>query len=66
MSGETALRLALLCLKDPMTRKTLTPFLMCAALLLSGCGIKGNLETPPPIWGEKSGTTKPVDPDTDS
>ena len=49
-----------------MTRKNLTPFLLCAALLLSACGIKGSLETPPPIWGDKSDAAKPVDPDTDS
>lgn len=52
--------------KNNATRKSLTPFLICAALLLSACGIKGGLETPPPIWGEKSGTAEPVDPaDTD-
>lgn len=64
MSGETALRLAKLCLKDPMTRKQLTPILLAAALLLSACGIKGGLDTPPPIWGEKTDTAKPVDPDS--
>ena len=66
MSGETALRPAPLCLKGPMTRKNLMPFLLAAAFLLSACGIKGGLETPPPIWGEKSDTAKPVDSDTDS
>jgi len=47
-------------------RKDTTPLLLAAALLLSACGIKGDLETPPPIWGEKSETAQPVKPDSDS
>ncbi|MGB0907645.1 MAG: LPS translocon maturation chaperone LptM [Maricaulaceae bacterium] len=41
--------------------------LILAASFLSGCGIKGELETPPPIWGSKK-DSKPVPPaqtDTD-
>jgi len=26
----------------------------CSAALLSGCGIKGSLKTPPPVFGEKT------------
>jgi len=48
-----------------MTHKRLLPFAITAALLLSACGIKGELETPPPIWGEKSETAQPISPDTD-
>ncbi len=32
--------------------------LICLALIsafaLSACGVKGDLETPPPMWGDKS------------
>ena len=28
--------------------------LAAAAALLAGCGLKGDLETPPPLWGDKS------------
>jgi predicted small lipoprotein YifL len=27
--------------------------LAVAAALLAGCGLKGDLETPPPLWGDK-------------
>lgn len=38
--------------------------LICIALatsFLSACGIKGELDTPPPIWGKKD-NAKPVQP----
>jgi len=44
----------------PMTRQNALRALMpaclaaLAALVLSGCGVRGGLERPPPIWGEDS------------
>lgn len=63
LSRETALRCGSAALKGVMTQKYLLPLAMTAALLLSACGIKGDLETPPPIWGDKSSTDQPVSPD---
>ncbi|PHQ66787.1 MAG: argininosuccinate lyase [Robiginitomaculum sp.] len=38
---------------------TLTALLGVFALgTLAACGIKGDLKTPPPIWGDKSQTDK--------
>ncbi len=34
-----------------MRRLTLALSGLFAALLLTGCGIRGDLERPPPIWG---------------
>jgi len=48
-----------------MKKKLILPLALTAALLLGACGIKGDLETPPPIWGEKSETARPISPDTD-
>jgi len=48
-----------------MKKKCLFPFALMATFLLSACGIKGELETPPPIWGDKSDTAQPVSPDAD-
>lgn len=53
-------------IKKRLLPTTLLPITLAASLLLSSCGIKGDLETPPPIWGDKSATAKPVTPDTDS
>ena len=64
--GESALRLRVSCLEDCMTRKRLFTLTLISALALGGCGIKGDLETPPPIWGDKSSETQPVTPDSDS
>lgn len=43
----------------------LTLALLLSSVSLTGCGIKGPLKTPPPLWGE---TQNPVDakPDEDS
>lgn len=35
-----------------MQRLLLALLLLAFAAPLSGCGIKGNLKTPPPVWGE--------------
>lgn len=31
--------------------KTAT-LLICSGLILAACGLRGKLETPPPLWGE--------------
>ncbi len=33
------------------TRLTAAGLTALAALLLSGCGVRGDLERPPPLWG---------------
>lgn len=38
-----------------MTRTTAfktCAMIMCAGLMLGGCGLRGKLETPPPMWGD--------------
>ena len=35
-----------------MRRKIIIAFLT-SSFALAGCGIKGNLKTPPPLWGDK-------------
>ncbi|MGX6648487.1 LPS translocon maturation chaperone LptM [Maricaulaceae bacterium MS644] len=35
-----------------MTRLAIAFLAAAAALVLSGCGIRGDLERPPPLWGE--------------
>ena len=37
---------------------------LLSTFALSACGIKGELKTPPPVWGEKS--EQPSDQDSDS
>jgi predicted small lipoprotein YifL len=37
-----------------MQRATSLLLLSCLSLALSGCGIKGGLKTPPPLWGPGS------------
>lgn len=34
-----------------MTRLAIVFLAAAAALVLSGCGIRGDLERPPPLWG---------------
>ena len=34
-------------------RKTTLPFLLLISFALSACGVRGELETPPPLWGDK-------------
>jgi len=49
-----------------MTRKTTSYFLITAivaSFALSACGIKGDLKTPPPVWGEDKPETQPDGPD---
>jgi predicted small lipoprotein YifL len=65
-TGESALRLGCIGLERLMTCKRLLSVALTSAFLLGGCGIKGDLETPPPIWGDKSNKTQPVTPNTDS
>jgi len=36
---------------------------LIAGALLSGCGLRGKLKTPPPIWGEDTTTDAPQTPD---
>ncbi len=45
-----------------MTKKRFLSLTLAAALFLSACGIKGELETPPPIWGEGNGSATSVTP----
>lgn len=35
-------------------RKRLLALTLISAFALSACGVKGDLETPPPMWGDKS------------
>jgi len=44
-----------------MTRLMLIVLLLAFAAPLSGCGIKGGLDTPPPLWGEEVSTDTPAD-----
>ncbi|MEQ8434292.1 MAG: lipoprotein [Oceanicaulis sp.] len=37
-----------------MTRLAIIFLAAAAALVLSGCGIRGDLERPPPLWGADS------------
>jgi len=37
-----------------MTRLMLILLLLTFAAPLSGCGIKGGLDTPPPLWGDSA------------
>ena len=32
---------------------------LISAFALSACGIKGDLKTPPPLWGDKNKTEQP-------
>ncbi len=36
----------------------LTIATLLGALILSACGIKGDLKTPPPLWGDKTQADK--------
>ncbi len=45
-----------------MTKKRFLNLTLAAALFLSACGIKGELETPPPVWGEGNGSATSVAP----
>lgn len=37
---------------------TLTAIVLVTGFALSSCGIRGELKTPPPIWGEDNRTAK--------
>ncbi len=39
-----------------MRRKILITALL-TSFMLGACGVKGNLKTPPPLWGEKAKQT---------
>lgn len=34
-----------------LKRLALTLVLACSAVTFSGCGVRGDLERPPPVWG---------------
>ncbi len=34
-------------------RKSTLPIVITGLILLSACGVRGDLETPPPLWGDK-------------
>ncbi len=36
-----------------------------AALALAGCGVRGGLERPAPLWGDADGTQREAAPDAD-
>lgn len=38
--------------------------LFTGSVLLSGCGIKGSLDTPPPLWGDEKAETEQRDEDS--
>lgn len=35
-------------------RRKILAVSIAASFLLSACGVKGNLKTPPPLWGDKA------------
>jgi predicted small lipoprotein YifL len=35
-------------------RRHFTPLLLLTAFALTGCGVTGNLKTPPPLFGDKT------------
>lgn len=39
-------------------RSVIAVGLAIVTIMLSGCGIKGSLDTPPPIWGEERAETE--------
>lgn len=43
-----------------MTRLCLIASLLIAAFLLGGCGIRGDLERPAPLWGETTLEPLPI------
>lgn len=47
-----------------MTRLLTVLLLLAFAAPLSGCGIKGNLKTPPPLWGETTDADIPQETTT--
>lgn len=48
-----------------MQRWFLLLLISFVSLLLTGCGIKGGLDTPPPLWGEEVAQADTKDEDTD-
>jgi len=44
-------------------RRKLVIASIVSSFLITGCGIKGDLKTPDPIWGKKK-SEQPKDPDT--
>lgn len=48
-------------------RRRILPLTLISAFLLSACGVKGDLQTAPPMWGDKSKQDQPEKkPDSDS
>lgn len=45
-------------------RRKLIAFSLVSAFILSACGVKGQLDTPPPLWGEQTTTDQPEKADT--
>ena len=44
--------------------KSLMACLFAASVTLTGCGIKGDLATPPPLWGDEKAETEQADEDS--
>lgn len=54
-----------------MTRKFVlntSALAICAAFMLGACGLRGDLKTPPPMWGddERPQSETPKEPETQS
>lgn len=41
-------------------RRRILPLTLLTAFILSACGVKGDLETAPPMWGDKAKQDQPV------
>lgn len=50
---------------SPMQRWLTFILLVLFALFLTGCGIKGGLQTPPPLWGDEVAQADDVAAETD-
>ncbi len=44
--------------------KALMALLFVGSVTLTGCGIKGDLATPPPLWGDAKAETEQADEDS--
>ena len=44
-------------------KRALSLTLIASAFALSACGVKGDLKTPPPMWGDKPAAEKPAEPE---
>jgi predicted small lipoprotein YifL len=49
-------------MKNDVTRNIIAKFIpvvLISAFALGACGIKGDLKTPPPLWGDKGQQAEP-------